>query len=220
MRMKLAPSILAADFKVLGEEIRKTEEGGAEVLHFDVMDGVFVPNISFGMPVLASIQGASHQIMDVHLMVTEPIRYVEEFVKSGADIVTVHWEACEDIPAAIEKIKEAGAKAGISIKPGTAVSVLEPVLEKVDMVLIMSVEPGFGGQKFMPEALDRIQELKQMIDAKGLSVDIEVDGGISTENVRKIIEAGANVIVAGSTVFKGDVRDNAEKFMEILREYE
>ena len=179
MKNILAPSILSADFKILGEQLKLTEEAGAEYIHFDVMDGMFVPSISFGMPVLASIKGATTQILDVHLMVTEPIRYVEEFVKAGADIVTVHYEACEDLQATIDKIHAAGAKVGISIKPKTPVDVLLPYLDQAEMFLIMSVEPGFGGQSFIPESLERISELRNLLNEKGLTTDIEVDGTCS-----------------------------------------
>lgn len=216
MKNILAPSILSADFKILGEQLKLTEEAGAEYIHFDVMDGMFVPSISFGMPVLASIKGATTQTLDVHLMVTEPIRYVEEFVKAGADIVTVHYEACEDLQATIDKIHAAGAKVGISIKPKTPVDVLLPYLDQAEMFLIMSVEPGFGGQAFIPESLERISELRNLLNEKGLTIDIEVDGGIYHKNVAEVLAAGANVMVSGSGVFKGDIKDNTAKFMEIL----
>ena len=170
MKNILAPSILSADFKILGEQLKLTEEAGAEYIHFDVMDGMFVPSISFGMPVLASIKGATTQTLDVHLMVTEPIRYVEEFVKAGADIVTVHYEACEDLQATIDKIHAAGAKVGISIKPKTPVDVLLPYLDQAEMFLIMSVEPGFGGQAFIPESLERISELRNLLNEKDLQL--------------------------------------------------
>ena len=216
MKNILAPSILSADFKILGEQLKLTEEAGAEYIHFDVMDGMFVPSISFGMPVLASIKGATTQTLDVHLMVTEPIRYVEEFVKAGADIVTVHYEACEDLQATIDKIHAAGAKVGISIKPKTPVDVLLPYLDQAEMFLIMSVEPGFGGQAFIPESLERISELRNLLNEKGLTTHIEVDGGIYHKNVAQVLAAGANVMVSGSGVFKGDIKDNTAKFMEIL----
>mgnify|MGYP000008659773 CR=1 FL=1 len=220
MKNILAPSILSADFKILGEQLKLTEEAGAEYIHFDVMDGMFVPSISFGMPVLASIKGATTQTLDVHLMVTEPIRYVEEFVKAGADIVTVHYEACEDLQATIDKIHAAGAKVGISIKPKTPVDVLLPYLDQAEMFLIMSVEPGFGGQAFIPESLDKIREVRAMLNEKNLETDIQADGGIYVENVREVLDAGANVIVAGSAVFRGDAGENTAKFMEILKSYE
>ena len=216
----LAPSILSADFKILGEQIRQTEEAGARYIHFDVMDGIFVPSISFGMPVLSSIKGLTSQVMDVHLMVTEPVRYAEEFAKCGADIITVHLEACEDAAATLDAIHACGAEAGISIKPGTPVEALEPYLDQAEMFLIMSVEPGFGGQAFIPESLGRIRQLRRMLDARGLVKDIEVDGGIFRSNVAEVLEAGANVIVSGSGVYKGDIRENTAGFMEILKDYE
>ena len=218
--MILAPSMLSADFKELGKEIRTIEENGAKYLHFDVMDGIFVPSISFGMPVLESIRPGTSLVCDAHLMITEPIRYIEAFAKAGADLITIHLEACEDVEAPIAKIRECGCKVGISICPETPVSSLEDLVDKVDMVLIMSVHPGFGGQKFIPESLDKIRELKTMLDAKGLDVDIQVDGGIYTTNVAEVIEAGANIIVAGSAVFKGDTAKNTIDMMEILKKYE
>jgi len=220
MKNILAPSILSADFKILGEQLKTIEAAGAEYIHFDVMDGMFVPSISFGMPVLASIKGYTEQTLDVHLMVTEPIRYVEEFVKAGADIITVHLEACEDLQATVDKIHAAGAKVGISIKPKTPVEALVPYLDQADMFLIMSVEPGFGGQAFIPESLERIKELRGLLDEKNLQTDIEVDGGIYHKNVAEVLQAGANVMVSGSGVFKGDIKKNTEEFMEILKRYE
>ena len=201
MKNILAPSILSADFKVLGEQIRITSDNGAKYLHFDVMDGMFVPSISFGMPVLKSIQGVSPQVMDVHLMVTDPGRYVEAFQEAGADILTVHLEACEDVQAVLDKIHACG-------------------MDQADMFLIMSVEPGFGGQAFIPESLDKIRSLRSMLKERGLNTDIEVDGGIYQSNVKEVLDAGANVIVAGSAVFKGTIADNVTGLMEILKENE
>ena len=202
----LAPSILAADFKVLGQEMKKTEDNGAEYIHFDVMDGMFVPSISFGMPVMASIH--------------EPIRYVEAFQKAGADSVTVHVEACEDVKATLNKIRECGMKVGLSINPETDVKEVVPYLEEVDMILVMCVHPGFGGQKFIPESLDKIRAIRAMLNEKNLETDIQADGGVYVENVREVLDAGANVIVAGSAVFRGDDGENTAKFMEILKSYE
>jgi len=220
MNYVLSPSILAADFKVLGQEMKKTEENGAAYIHFDVMDGMFVPSISFGMPVLASIHDATEQFMDAHLMVQEPIRYVEAFQKAGADYVTVHLEACEDVKTTLDKIHACGMKAGLAVNPETDVKELVPYMEDVEMILIMSVHPGFGGQKFIPESLDKIREVRAMLNEKNLETDIQVDGGIYVENVREVLDAGANVIVAGSAVFRGDAGENTAKFMEILKSYE
>ena len=220
MKYVIAPSILSADFTQLGKDIKETEEGGAAYLHFDVMDGMFVPNISFGIPVMTSIRKATHQVMDAHLMVQEPIRYVEAFKEAGADIVTIHLEACEDVNATIAKIRECGMKVGLSICPETPVSKVENLLKDIDMLLIMSVHPGFGGQKFIPESLDKIREARKMITDQGLSVDIQVDGGIYQTNVKEVLDAGANIIVAGSAVFKGDPAENTKAMMEILKTYE
>lgn len=212
----LAPSILAADCTIMGEQINKVKEGGAKYLHIDVMDGVFVPSISYGMCVVQSLRQIKDIVFDVHLMITEPIRYIEEFAQAGADIITVHLEACEDVKATLLKIKECGCKVGLSIKPGTEVREVIPCLGLVDMVLIMCVEPGFGGQKFIEASTGRVRELRKLITEEGLSVDVEVDGGINIQNVDMIVEAGANVIVAGSAVFGGDVLANTKAFMNKL----
>ena len=216
----LAPSILSADFKVLGEQMKITEDNGAKYLHFDVMVGMFVPSISFGMPVLISIHNATDQVMDAHLMVQEPIRYVEAFKEAGADIVTIHLEACEDVNATIAKIRECGMKVGLSINPETDVKEVVPYLEEVDMILVMCVHPGFGGQKFIPESLDKIRAIRAMLNEKNLETDIQADGGVYVENVREVLDAGANIIVAGSAVFKGDPAENTKAMMEILKTYE
>ena len=220
MKNILAPSILAADFKELGQAIKTIEENGAEYLHYDVMDGIFVPSISFGMPVLASIRSCTKQVMDVHLMITEPIRYIKEFKEAGADLITIHLEACEDVAATIKAIREAGLKVGFSIKPATEAEAIRPYLDQIDMILVMSVEPGFGGQKFIPESLDKIRALRAMIEEAGVNVDIEVDGGIYQTNVKEVLDAGANIIVSGSGVFKGDIAENTREFMEILNSHE
>ena len=212
----LAPSILAADCTIMGEQINSVKEGGAKYLHIDVMDGVFVPSISYGMCVVQSLRKIKDIVFDVHLMITEPIRYIEEFAKAGADIITVHLEACEDVEATLRKIKECGCKVGLSIKPGTEVREVMPYLGLIDMILIMCVEPGFGGQKFMEASIGRIQEARRMITDRGLHVDVEVDGGINIRNVDMIVEAGANVIVAGSAVFGGDVFANTKAFVDKL----
>lgn len=220
MNYILAPSILAADFNNLGEEMKKTERNGARYIHFDVMDGMFVPSISFGMPVLKSIHDTTEQIMDAHLMVQEPIRYIEAFKDAGADIVTIHLEACENVEETIAKIRECGMKVGLSICPETSEKEVEHLLSKIDMLLVMSVHPGFGGQKFIPESLDKIRAIRKMIEEQGLNVDIQVDGGIYLTNVREVLDAGANIIVAGSAVFKGEPAQNTKEFMEILKSYE
>lgn len=220
MKNILAPSILAADFKELGQAIKTIEENGAEYLHYDVMDGIFVPSISFGMPVLSSIRSCTNQVMDVHLMITEPIRYIKEFKEAGADLITIHLEACEDVAATIKAIREAGLKVGLSIKPATEAEAIRPYLDQIDMILVMSVEPGFGGQKFIPESLDKIRALRAMVEEAGVNVDIEVDGGIYQTNVKEVLDAGANIIVSGSGVFKGDIAKNTREFMEILNSHE
>ena len=184
------------------------------------MDGIFVPSISFGMPVLKSIKKATNQVVDAHLMITEPIRYVEEFVKSGADLITIHYEACEDVMATITKIKELGVKVGISICPETPADVLDDYLEEVDMILVMTVHPGFGGQTLIPDCLGKVKEFREKLNAKGLQTDIQVDGGIYTSNVREALDAGANIIVAGSAVFKGEPAENVKAFLEIFKDYE
>ncbi|MCI8292962.1 MAG: ribulose-phosphate 3-epimerase [Hespellia sp.] len=220
MKNILSPSILAADFKELGDAIKKTEENGAQYLHFDVMDGMFVPSISFGLPVLQSVRAGTKQVLDVHLMITEPIRYVKDFASAGADLITVHLEACEDVDATLEAIRAQNIKAGLSIKPGTKVEELVPYLDKIDMVLVMSVEPGFGGQKFITETLDKTRAVRKMANDAGLSLDIEMDGGIYRSNVKEVLKAGANVVVSGSDVFQGDIAQNTAAFMEILGSYE
>lgn len=215
----LAPSLLAADFTRLGEQIRETQEAGAQYLHIDVMDGVFVPSISFGMPLIESIRPVSSQFFDVHLMIVHPEKYIEEFVRCGADGITFHLEAAQDPRSIIDKIHQCGAKVGISIKPGTALEEVFPYLEQIEMVLIMSVEPGFGGQAFIPSAYERIRQMREYIDAHGLNVKIEVDGGVGKKNVREVLNAGADVFVAGSGVFrKNSISDNISKFLEAFEE--
>ena len=216
----LAPSILAADFSRLGEEIRKTEENGAMYLHLDVMDGAFVPSISFGMPLISSIRKASGQIFDVHMMVEEPGRYVEDMKQAGADLICVHQEACTHLDWTITQIKESGLKAGVALNPATPISLLDCVLDQVDMVLLMSVNPGFGGQKFIPYTLEKVRRLRQLLNERHLSTDIQVDGGVTLSNAEVLLDAGANVLVAGSAVFKGDAGENTRAFMKQFSEYE
>lgn len=209
METIVSPSILAADFNILGQQIQEVEKSDAKYLHIDVMDGVFVPSISFGMPVITSIRKKTSLFFDVHLMIVEPIRYVEEFASIGADMITIHLEAAEGhVEETIDKIHALGCKAGISIKPATPVTDVEPYLDKLDMVLIMTVEPGFGGQKYIESSTEKIRQMRSLIEKHGLETDIEVDGGITKDNVSIVKEAGANVIVAGSAIFKGNIVEN------------
>lgn len=209
----LSPSILAADFAVLGRQIREADEAGAEYIHIDVMDGVFVPSISFGMPLIQSIRKVSDKVFDVHLMIVEPERYVKQFKECGADSITFHLEATEDADALIDQIHSLGCRAGMSVKPRTPIEAVRKYLPKIDMLLVMTVEPGFGGQKYIPESTERIRQARQMADEQGIDLDIQVDGGIGQDNVHVVLEAGANVIVSGSAVFHGDITDNVKRFV-------
>lgn len=216
----LAPSILSADFSRLGEQIQAVEKAGAQYIHIDVMDGIFVPSISFGMPVIQSIRPCTDRVFDVHLMIDRPYRYIEEFVKAGADIITFHVEACDCVKETIEKIKKYDKKVGISLNPATPISAIEPYLELVDLILVMSVNPGFGGQKYIEGSTEKIAQLRKLVDERKLEAVISVDGGIKKENVREVLEAGADVVVAGSAVFHGDVEGNTGLFMKLLKEFE
>lgn len=214
---KLAPSILAADFFHLGEQIQAVENAGADYLHIDVMDGMFVPSISFGIPVIETIRKESGLIFDVHLMIEEPGRYVKQFAAAGADILNVHVEACTHLQRTIAEIKEMGLKAGVTLNPGTPLTTLEYVLNDVDLVLIMSVNPGFGGQKFIPFTLQKLNDLREMRLRKNAHAEIEVDGGVTLMNAKEIMEAGAEVLVSGSAVFAGDIEANVKAFRALMQ---
>ena len=209
----LSPSLLAADFGKLKEELEKIEVAGAHYAHIDVMDGVFVPSISFGMPVIRSIRPQSNLVFDVHLMIEEPDRYIEDFAACGADYIVVHAEACKHLDRTIAHIHDCGKKAGVALNPASSLSLIEYVLPQVDMVLLMSVNPGFGGQKRIEYVTDKVRTLRNQIEEKKLNVDIEVDGGVTLDNVEELLTAGANVIVAGTAVFKGDVEQNVKDFL-------
>ena len=212
-KIQVSPSILAADFSQLGNEIKRLEEGGADLIHVDVMDGHFVPNLTIGPPVIKALKKNCSIKFDVHLMISPVHKYIEAYSNAGADIITIHPEATDDLSASIAKIKDLGKKVGVSLNPETKVNVIKNYLDQIDLVLIMSVNPGFGGQKFMPEVLDKIKELKRIQTEKNISFDIEIDGGINFDNCQSAIEAGANILVSGTTVFKsnnGDVKKNID----------
>ena len=220
MEYKVAPSLLAADFTRLGEQVHEIEEAGAPYLHLDVMDGAFVPSISFGMPVLKSLRKVTNMTFDVHMMVKDPERYVEEFQSCGADMITVHAEACRDLAETVKKIHETGADAGVVVNPDTPLSAVTDVMDQVEMILIMSVYPGFGGQKYIPESTERIRTLRRMLDEKGLEhVHIQVDGGINRATIDEVLAAGANIIVAGSAVFGSNIEQNVRELQEKISSY-
>ncbi len=214
----LAPSILSADFAKLGEDVATVAREGAEYIHIDVMDGMFVPSISFGMPVIKSIRSCTDKVFDVHMMVEEPGRYAEDMKAAGADLLCVHQEACRHLDRTINQIRGLGMKVGVALNPATPIETLNCVLDQIDMVLIMSVNPGFGGQKFIPYTLDKVRRLREKIDARGLKTDIQVDGGVGLGNVQDVLAAGANIVVAGSAVFGGDAAANVRAFMQKFEE--
>lgn len=216
--IKIAPSILSADFSKLGEEVRNIEAHGADIVHIDVMDGMFVPNITFGMPIIKSIRNVTKLLFDVHLMIEKPDRYIEDFVKAGADIITVHYEADKHIDRTINYIKSFGIKAAVALNPGTSVSNIKDLIPELDMVLIMSVNPGFGGQKYIKYCSNKIREVKELKDKLNPNLLIEVDGGVDVTNIREVVQSGANVIVAGSAVFKNNnVEENIKNLREALK---
>ena len=206
---KISPSVLAADLANLAAEVRDIELAGADMVHLDIMDGQFVTNISFGLPVIESLRKQSDMIFDVHLMIDKPERYAERFVEAGADILTFHIEACANPMELLDKIRSLGVMAAISLKPATPIEEVYPLLDNCDMVLVMSVEPGYSGQKFMPETLEKVRKLKAEIEKRGLNLEVQVDGGITAENAAEVVNAGANILVAGSSVFKSNNRKEA-----------
>ncbi len=213
MKFTLSPSLLSADFMILGEQIRRLEQCGIQNLHFDVMDGAYVPSISFGMPVLKSIRKKTKLVLDAHLMVLEPDRYVEDFRNAGADIIVVHAEACRHLDRTVTHIRQTGAKAGVALNPATPVSVLEEILPQLDMVLVMSVNPGFGGQTFLPYCTDKIRRVREMADLRNPALSVQVDGGVNRNTIQEVLDAGADNVVAGSAVFQGNMEANVAELL-------
>ncbi len=218
MEYILSPSILSADFAKLGEDVKEAVDAGAQWLHIDVMDGAFVPNISFGFPVIEAIRGITDVIFDVHLMIESPERFIDQFAKSGADLITVHAESTNHIHRAVQMVKAAGCKVGVSLNPGTPLSALDHLLDEIDMVLIMTVNPGYGGQSYIDVMDQKIRDLRQIITQRGLDVDIQVDGGVSAKNVKHMKDCGANVFVAGSAVFNGNIGNNVKDLLKAMEE--
>ena len=220
MIYQLAPSLLSADFNRLGEQLAEVESTGCQWLHIDVMDGAFVPSISFGMPVISSIRKESDLYFDVHMMVEDPGRYILDMKEAGAQLISVHAEACTHLDRVLSQIHDAGLEAGVALNPATPLNVVQYVLDKIDLILLMSVNPGFGGQKYIPAITEKIRELRRELEFRGYpDIMIEVDGGVSANNIEEVLEAGANIIVAGTAVFKGDITENIDKLQMVIDEY-